>query len=210
MERLPAAMIFDLGGVVVRWSNSVSFEYFERRTGVRADAARLYLMRDMPRVQVGELDERSWIDGLFEEFGVEWGTRDAGFWERTFESASYDGEVLDLIQALRRFGYPVAALSNVEPSRVRILRSRGLGSLFDLVVLSCEVGMRKPDMPGEMGGGEVFSHVAGQLGVPTAECVLIDDSEVCVASAKSTGMDAVLFKGVERLRAELKSRGVRL
>jgi putative hydrolase of the HAD superfamily len=58
-------------------------------------------------------------------------------------------------------------------------------SLFDAVVISAEVGMRKPEQ-------RIFLHAAGLLGLAPAECVFIDDLKVNVAAAEAVGMTAVL------------------
>ncbi len=58
-------------------------------------------------------------------------------------------------------------------------------SLFDAVVISGEVGMRKPEE-------RIFRHAAGLLGLDPAECVFVDDIEVNVTAAEAIGMTAVL------------------
>ena len=57
--------------------------------------------------------------------------------------------------------------------------------LFDVVVISGEVGMRKPEE-------RIFRHTAGLLGLTPQECVFIDDLEVNVTAAEAVGMTAVL------------------
>ena len=59
--------------------------------------------------------------------------------------------------------------------------------LFDAVVISGEVGMRKPEE-------RIFLHAAGLLGLGPAECVFIDDVEANVAAAEAVGMTAVLHR----------------
>jgi putative hydrolase of the HAD superfamily len=57
--------------------------------------------------------------------------------------------------------------------------------LFDAVVISAEVGMRKPEE-------RIFRHAAGLLGLDPGECVFIDDLKVNVVAAEAIGMTAVL------------------
>ncbi len=59
------------------------------------------------------------------------------------------------------------------------------GDLFDAVVISAEVGMRKPEE-------RIFLHAAGLLGLPPAECVFIDDVEANITAAEAVGMTAIL------------------
>ena len=59
------------------------------------------------------------------------------------------------------------------------------GDLFDAVVISAEVGMRKPEE-------RIFLHAAGLLGLPPGECVFIDDVEANITAAQAVGMTAIL------------------
>jgi putative hydrolase of the HAD superfamily len=53
--------------------------------------------------------------------------------------------------------------------------------LFDAIVISGEVGMRKPEP-------SIFRHALGLLALEAAECVFIDDIEANVAAARSLGL----------------------
>src|SRR5215468_4278640 len=57
--------------------------------------------------------------------------------------------------------------------------------MFDVVVISGEVGMRKPEE-------RIFRHAAGLLGLDPAECVFVDDIQVNVTAAETLGMTAIL------------------
>jgi putative hydrolase of the HAD superfamily len=59
------------------------------------------------------------------------------------------------------------------------------GDMFDAVVISAEVGMRKPE-------ARIFRHAAQLLGLDPAECVFVDDIEANVTAAEAVGMTAVL------------------
>jgi putative hydrolase of the HAD superfamily len=89
----------------------------------------------------------------------------------------------DTIRTLRVAGFSTALLSNSwgcdEYPRA------DFPGLFDTVVLSGEVGMRKPEK-------EIFLHAAQTLGVPPEECVFIDDMAANVAAARACGMTGVL------------------
>jgi putative hydrolase of the HAD superfamily len=58
------------------------------------------------------------------------------------------------------------------------------GELFDAVVISSEVGMRKPD-------ARIFHHAAGSLGLAPGECVFVDDIEHNIRAAEAVGMIGV-------------------
>jgi HAD superfamily hydrolase (TIGR01509 family) len=69
--------------------------------------------------------------------------------------------------------------------------------LFDAVVISGRVGMRKPD-------AEIFRHTAELLGLEPAECVMVDDLPHNIRGAVATGMVGVLHTDADTTRAELE------
>lgn len=74
-----------------------------------------------------------------------------------------------------------------------------LDAHFDTVVVSAEVGMRKPDP-------DVFGLAAERLGVPLDQCVFVDDLDLNVAAAREAGMTAVHHDGDEdRVLAEVSA-----
>jgi epoxide hydrolase-like predicted phosphatase len=62
-----------------------------------------------------------------------------------------------------------------------------LAELFDEVVISGEVGLRKPDPP-------IFGVAAERLGVPPEECVFVDDLPGNIEAAEALGMRGVLHE----------------
>jgi putative hydrolase of the HAD superfamily len=59
------------------------------------------------------------------------------------------------------------------------------GDMYHAVVISAEVGMRKPEE-------RIFRHATDLLGLAPAECVFIDDIEANVRAAEAVGMCGVL------------------
>jgi epoxide hydrolase-like predicted phosphatase len=88
----------------------------------------------------------------------------------------------DLIRALRGQGLRTGLLSNSWGTDG--YPRDDFPALFDAVVLSAEVGMRKPE-------ARIFQHAAGLLGLDPAECVFIDDVQANVDAAAACGMTGV-------------------
>ncbi len=138
-------LIFDLGGVVVEWSNLTTYRYIEEKYGIPMKDFKSMAEKGLPDAQTGKVKETDWMSETFSHFGPP----PPGFdevWGKTFEAARYNPKLLELLTELRTAGYHVAALSNLEPSRVKWLREHDIDNLFDVVVFSCEVGLRKPDI----------------------------------------------------------------
>ena len=103
--------------------------------------------------------------------------------------------MFSLVAAARGAGLATALLSN---SWGNDYDRTGWDSLFDVVVISGEVGMRKPE-------ARIFELVAARLGRPTSACVLVDDLPWNVEGARSAGMAAVLHTDVDATQAELEA-----
>jgi putative hydrolase of the HAD superfamily len=105
-----------------------------------------------------------------------------GLLTRMFAATTLEAAMLDLIRSVRRAGLRTALLSN----------SWGNGDyprhlfpeLFDVVVISGEVGMRKPEE-------RIFRHTAELLGLRPEECVFIDDVEANVLAGQAVGLVAL-------------------
>ncbi|MFD0772526.1 HAD family hydrolase [Streptomonospora algeriensis] len=67
---------------------------------------------------------------------------------------------------------------------------------FDAVVISGEVGMRKPEK-------EIFQHAVELAGLPPEECVFIDDIEHNVHAAVELGMVGILHRDPAETRDRL-------
>ncbi len=107
-----------------------------------------------------------------------------GLLARMFAGSVLDESMLDLVRAARRAGLRTALLSN---SWGAFYPRHLFPELFDAVVISAEVGMRKPER-------RIFQLAVQQLGLEPAECVFIDDIAENVAAAQAAGLAAVLHR----------------
>jgi putative hydrolase of the HAD superfamily len=84
---------------------------------------------------------------------------------------------------------------------VRVLREnpegRGLDELFDAVVISDRVGLRKPDP-------EIFKLTASKIGLAAGQCLFVDDTEGNLRGARDLGMGTVFFTGADGEVAEIE------
>jgi len=201
------ALIFDLGGVVVEWSNEVTYRFIEERYGIAANEFKRESEKGMPRVQTGEVPEEDWMINTFRLFGEPpEGCKEV--WGMTFEAARYNDKVLKIIERVRRSDIKVVALSNLEPSRARWLNRHGIDSIFDAVIFSCEVGARKPDARADIKDLSIYRLALNRLGLEAEDCVFVDDNVNCVSAAELTGMKTILYKDAGELSKELHKMGL--
>jgi len=97
-----------------------------------------------------------------------------------------DPEMEQLLRRLKASGVRVALLTNSVPEFWTVIQETINTEIFDCVVDSSKVGLRKPEM-------KIYELVAEKLGVKTASCIMIDDLEHNIEGAKRAGMEGVLF-----------------
>jgi putative hydrolase of the HAD superfamily len=93
--------------------------------------------------------------------------------------------VLDTVHQLHTDGYKLAICTNNWAEIGDAWRDGLPLELFDAVVVSCEIGARKPD-------AEMFNHVTERLGVTPERVVLVDDFEANVDGAQRVGWHGIL------------------
>lgn len=94
---------------------------------------------------------------------------------------------VEVLREIRRRGTGVSLISNMVPTwDVHWRRMVDADELFDHIMLSFEVGYRKP-------APEMFGLAAQRAGVLPAECVLVDDLAKNCAGAEAAGWRAVHF-----------------
>ncbi len=106
--------------------------------------------------------------------------------------------LLEYIRTLHQ-SHRIALLSNIGSEVIsRLFTAEELSELFDVTVLSSDIGAVKP-------AAEVYEYTAMQLGVAPEECVMIDDSERNVTGAQYVGMQGILYTNMTQLKRELSS-----
>ena len=114
------------------------------------------------------------------------------------------GEMTDWLARLDEAGLKTALLSNMQHDMAAYARKNFAWlKHIDEQVLSCEVGLIKPDPA-------IFHLTAERVGVRPEEALLVDDREANIASAKGTGMAGIRFQNLGQLRGDLEAMGFRI
>ncbi len=119
----------------------------------------------------------------------------AGLLERMFQFFEHAPDMNGLVHRARKKGIKTALLSN---SWGNSYPRHGWDDMFDEVVISGEVGMRKPD-------AEIYFHTLELLKVKPQDSVFVDDLEHNIKSASEIGMAGVLHVDYESTKIELES-----
>jgi putative hydrolase of the HAD superfamily len=108
--------------------------------------------------------------------------------------------IIERVRTLRTEGYQLGLITNNVREGSAMWRSLvPVDELFDVVVDSSEVGMRKPNPA-------IYHHALALLGgVPAAQAVFLDDSPGNVVGAQRAGLQAILVDEPEAAVAALNA-----
>jgi epoxide hydrolase-like predicted phosphatase len=105
-----------------------------------------------------------------------------GVLQRLFAAMRPDPGMFALVEDLRDLGLRVGLLSN---SWGNTYPRERIDALFDPVVISGEVGLRKPLAP-------IYELALERIGLPAGRVLFVDDAEPNVLGARAVGMRALL------------------
>jgi putative hydrolase of the HAD superfamily len=196
------ALIIDFDGVIRQWDEG-SLAEAEADLGLPAGViavAAFDPVRFEPAM-LGELSHEAWCVSVGEAVAAAHGVAADAVGKAFAETRwDLDNEVLDLVERVRR-RVPVALLSNASSRLVDDLRQAGVADRFDTIVGSAALGRCKPD-------AVAFLAAADRLGVPPAQCLMVDDLADNVDGARAAGMQAVRFTDAASLAEALAAAGL--
>ncbi len=205
----PRAVLWDFGGVILS-SPFEAFNRYESEAGLPKDFIRSLNARN-PDTNAWAKMERNEVslDGFVDLFEAE--ARQQGYavdgW-RILQSLSGDIRP-QMVEALRRCkaAFRVACITNNmkagdgpgmarSPEKAKAVAE--IMTLFEHVVESSKLGLRKPDPA-------IYRHACGLLGVAPENCIYLDDLGVNLKPARAMGMRTIKVGDPDRAIAELEA-----
>ncbi|WP_261808832.1 HAD family phosphatase [Nonomuraea sp. C10] len=118
-----------------------------------------------------------------------------GLLTRMFAGFERAEAMYDMLREVRGHGVKTCLLSN---SWSNTYERDGWDEVFDAVVISGEVGMRKPEP-------RIFHHALDLIGQPGESCVFIDDIEANIVAARALGIAGIHHREPDTTILELES-----
>jgi epoxide hydrolase-like predicted phosphatase len=201
------AVISDFGGVLTT-PLSAGFLAYQQEAGVSLEELGRAMQRATEAhgehplfvLERGEISEAEFAGRLEEQL-------DSGFdlarlRQLYFERLEPNPPMIRYLEELRARGLRTALLTNNVREWEPLWRAKlpELDDIFEVVVDSAFVGMRKPER-------RIYELTLERLGdgLHAAECVFLDDLEVNCDAARELGMTAVRFDDADQAIAELES-----
>ena len=210
-------VICDFGGVLTTPLVG-SFMAFQDQTGIPAEAlgkamGRIYErdgVHPLYELEKGHVTEHEFLNGLRTELTLELGHEPElhDFKEIYFRALDPNEEMIAEMRAVRDAGFRMALLTNNVREWEPLWRSMfPVDEIFELVVDSAFVGMRKPEPEiYRLTLERIRAHDPAELDdLEFSECLFIDDFEVNCEAARELGMDAVRFSANEQAIGEIRA-----
>lgn len=204
----PVALVVDWGGVLTEpldgairaWADidGVEFEHYLEVIRSWLGPHQGELARDNPvaALERGEIEVPDFEEQLAGRLSRATGrsVTAVGLLQRMFDQFQHSPAMSGLVLRARRAGLRTGLLSN---SWGNEYPREGWDEMFDAIVISGEVGMRKPEP-------EIFAHVLDRLGVRAEETVFVDDLAHNVEAAAGLGIIGVHHTSYDATAAELE------
>lgn len=193
------AVIFDLGGVLVRTTDPAPRARLAERLGLSpAELSRIIFDEESAyQATLGAITTQEHWEAVRRKLGLspeEFPDVPAEFWG----GDTLDQDLVDYLRALRP-RYKTALLSNAWDDLRQVLEEHWkITDAFDEVFISAEVGLLKPDP-------RIYRLALERLGVAPQEAVFVDDFPENVAGARAVGMHAIQFRDSGQARAEVEA-----
>ena len=202
------AVISDFGGVLTT-PLLHSFAAFQDHSGVPMESLGRALQtvaeadgaHPLFELEKGRMTEAAFLAKLGAALAEDLGrpVEMEGFSEVYFAQLETNPDMIDYLRSLRDRGIRLAMLTNnVAEWEPRWRSMLPVDEIFELVVDSAFVGMRKPEP-------EIYELTLERIGLTAPECVFVDDIEVNCDAARELGMHAVHFTSNDQAIPEIRA-----
>lgn len=192
-------IIFDLGGVVVRWEPDAIIAKVFEGTEVRARVRTQVIGHaDWLEYDRGTLSRRDAVARATARTGLPESAIDELFRQVPLSLIPFPGTV-DLLHRLKQRGHGLYVLSNMHPASIEHLENAyGFWDLFEGMVISCRIHLVKPEPA-------IYAYLLREYALDETETVFIDDTEVNLEAAARFGIRIIGFESPEQCEMRLRA-----
>jgi HAD superfamily hydrolase (TIGR01509 family) len=192
-------VFFDLGGVILRTEHQAPREHLAERLNVSYEdlVTTVFQSESARQASLGRITTQQHWEAMAARLGRP-SIEASSLRNEFFGGDVLDRQLLDFIRSLRP-SKRTGLISNAWPDTRDYIVKNHFDDAFDLLVISAEVGLLKPDP-------RIYELALHSAGVKPAAALLVDDMPENAEGALAAGMAAILFRDIDQLRSELASR----
>jgi len=204
------AIIFDVGGVLQLGGNSSwkRGKISVQTRGVHADIAKKLMISldqyldsidtNYALAMEGKIPKKRVIKILSENLKTTPKKLERLYLKAYKKHFKFNKQLFKQALKLKKRGYKITILSDQWYLSKEALVNSKLKKNFNLIIISCDVGLRKPNP-------KVYRLVPKKLKISPKNCLFIDNQEWNIKPAKKLGMKTILFKNNKQAILELEN-----
>jgi len=191
------AVFFDLGGVILRTEYQAPREQLAERLGMEYDDLDRIVFDSETGIQAasGAITSRQHWEAILKRLKRPMEELDS-IREEFFAGDIVDRDILNFLRSLRVTHKTGLISNNWSDLRDYLVREKMIDA-FDIIVISAEVGVAKPE-PG------IYRIALEQAGVKPEEAVFVDDFYANIEGCEKVGIKGIHFKDAQSAMQQLK------
>lgn len=192
-------VIFDLGGVIVDFSEEKYARYIAKKHGLDYKYTLKIINKKLPLLETDMIKESEFESYCVKMLGLK--SRSQLEWSAGFNIvANTNYNVLNLVKRLHK-RYHTALITNISRSRyATACRSKFDKSVFDRRFTSYGLKIKKPDK-------RIYKIVLKRMNTRPEDAIFIDNLKENVRGAEAVGIHGIVFRNYGQLVRDLKSIG---
>ncbi|OGJ22165.1 hypothetical protein A3K73_04155 [Candidatus Pacearchaeota archaeon RBG_13_36_9] len=202
MNKEIKAIVFDVGGVLYEESMIPAYKQLSKIFNFDLKEFERVKAKYYDLAHTGKISAYKYPYALADELKIKDKKRFVTLWFKSGKKLLQPNKkVIKLLIKLRK-DYDIATLTNITKIHDKIRKQKGIYKNFDLVLVSCREGIKKPDLA-------FYRLLIKRLSLHPRQIVFIDDQEKYLKPAKNLGIRTIAFKNNAQLIKDLRKQGVK-
>lgn len=206
------AIVFDIGGVLAKENYSKKslnehclvsvHKYMAKKLRIDIDSWFDSIDNLYARAIEGTISREKAIKGMATNLKLSENLL-INYFKKAYEKTLKENKALYKIAFKLKKDYKIAILSDQWYLSKDVFAKKKNMKKFDLVILSCDVGIRKPNL-------KIYQLLIKKLKLKPSEIVFIDNREFNLKPAKKLGIKTILFKNNRKLIKDFKKFDIKI
>lgn len=195
MKNKYSTVFFDWSGVVADDSGDDFIESSLREIGATNMQIPEIIKNEFSQFMLGQISENEYWDKLKNNYGLNVDDFRIGYFNK-WQGIKPNIHIIELVHKLKSNGFKIGLISNIISPVRDIIKQFGYYDVFDEAILSCEVGLLKPQK-------DIYELALHRMGAVAQESIFIDDKQSNLDTANTMGFTTLLAKTPEQIISEV-------
>ena len=195
MKNKYSTVFFDWSGVVANDSGDDFIEYSLREIGATNTQIPEIIKNEFSQFMLGQISENEYWDKLKNNYGLNVDDSRIGYFNN-WQGIKPNIRIIELVHKLKSNGFKIGLISNIISPVRDIIKQFGYYDVFDEAILSCEVGLLKPQK-------DIYELALHRMDAVAQESIFIDDKPLNLDTANTMGFVTLLAKNPEQIISEV-------